>query len=408
MMLRLRAAVWGGLLAAGWLFCESGGNSVAQNPADANSIKLENLPALQIAVQKGATVVALREVAEFEVPKWPYGEGLRFVQRRITTDSLELWTPTEGWLFDGKGNQKGHAKVPRRDGWGREWYGAFLPDGRWITTDLWEKDRQVHFFNADGTFDSSMPVVDFLRNLKPDAEGPLAQADPEENLGSQVNWARSTADGKAWVLAIALDDYGDAGYLRFDKNRKSRPLIGDQPWRATLARQLGPRGWAKNGHVPSDDGALWLRKEEPRHGPGRGNPWYQILPDAEFDISRYGTVDGKPAIVLSEGTNNIGFWPGGSEAYVAHDDKKTAFIDQQGSITGLIAAERFADAADGQGMLFEAADGRIVTLAPDHTVSAVRRFEWSAGQEAPVVDLYDDLKLGFFMREGKVVLAAWD
>ena len=48
----------------------------------------------------------------------------------------------------------GHeASPPRRTGRGREWYGAFLPDGRWVTTDLDDTDGRLSFFSPKGTLE---------------------------------------------------------------------------------------------------------------------------------------------------------------------------------------------------------------------------------------------------------------
>ena len=72
------------------------------------------------------------------------------VWRRITKDRFEMWTPTSGELFDATGEKISQARVSRGDGWGREWYGAFLPDGRWVTTDLDEFDNRLSLFSSKG------------------------------------------------------------------------------------------------------------------------------------------------------------------------------------------------------------------------------------------------------------------
>ncbi|PYI75033.1 MAG: hypothetical protein DMF04_11345, partial [Verrucomicrobia bacterium] len=73
-----------------------------------------------------------------------------WVIRRATSNRVEIWLPRHGWLFDSKGNIVNQARPPRRDGVGRDWYGAFLPDGRWVTTDLWGYDKVLTFFSRDG------------------------------------------------------------------------------------------------------------------------------------------------------------------------------------------------------------------------------------------------------------------
>ena len=68
-----------------------------------------------------------------------------WLARRVTKDAVEVWTPNHGWLFDGQGQLLHEAHPPRGTGYGREWYGAFLPDGRWVTTDLDEMDGRLQF-----------------------------------------------------------------------------------------------------------------------------------------------------------------------------------------------------------------------------------------------------------------------
>jgi len=80
----------------------------------------------------------------------PPDKQTRPVFRRVANHRLEVWIPNEGWLFGAKGELLTHVTVPRKDGAGREWYGAFLPDGTWVTTDLWEHDKELNCFDAHG------------------------------------------------------------------------------------------------------------------------------------------------------------------------------------------------------------------------------------------------------------------
>ena len=52
------------------------------------------------------------------------------VFRRITPHRFEVWTSLNGWLFNERGELLAHVTVPRRDGSGRDWFGAFLDDLR--------------------------------------------------------------------------------------------------------------------------------------------------------------------------------------------------------------------------------------------------------------------------------------
>jgi hypothetical protein len=76
--------------------------------------------------EKDATTLPLRIVKSFEPEPYPYEDDAAWVVRRMTHDRLELWLPHHGGLFDAKGKIVNEARPPRRDGFGRHWYGAFL------------------------------------------------------------------------------------------------------------------------------------------------------------------------------------------------------------------------------------------------------------------------------------------
>ncbi len=103
-----------------------------QSPLPAREVKLDPL-----------TMLAGVHVNSEDYPPTP-------VFRRMTLTRFEAWTSKEGWLFDATGKVRADVKVPRRDGTGQEWFGAFLPDGTWITTDLWSNDEQLNCFSSFG------------------------------------------------------------------------------------------------------------------------------------------------------------------------------------------------------------------------------------------------------------------
>lgn len=115
----------------------------------------------EIRLSRRARTVPLRELRTFDGIETTLGQEDGYQEqdssppkgwlvRRLTRDAWEVWTPTHGWLFDGKGQVLNEAFPKRGDGTGREWYGAFLPDGRWVTTDLESWDCALTFFSREG------------------------------------------------------------------------------------------------------------------------------------------------------------------------------------------------------------------------------------------------------------------
>ena len=51
---------------------------------------------------------------------------------------------------------------------------------------------------------------------------------------------------------------------------------------------------------------------------------------------------------------------------------------------------------------------QVVTLYPDLRTTRARRFTWADGNTAVALSLFDDLRLGLFIQDGKLVLAGWD
>ena len=78
-------------------------------PASTNTVTLQPLRVLKSAHQSEDTYPTISPVF-----------------RKISPARLEAWDPKDGWLFNARGKLLVHVDVPRRDGTGREWYGAFL------------------------------------------------------------------------------------------------------------------------------------------------------------------------------------------------------------------------------------------------------------------------------------------
>jgi hypothetical protein len=107
------------------------------------------------------------------------------VFRRMSANRFEAWTAKEGWLFDGDGSRVADVKVPRRDGNGGEWFGAFLPNGTWVTTDLWANDEQLNCYNSGGKWLWELPGSKIVARL------PKSKSDPQndERLVPSVGWS---------------------------------------------------------------------------------------------------------------------------------------------------------------------------------------------------------------------------
>src|SRR5260221_4104813 len=124
------------------------------------------------------------------------------VFRRMTANRLEVWTSKEGWLFDGNGKKLAEVSVPRRDGAGREWFGAFLPDGTWITTDLRDGDKQLNCFSSSGKWKWELPGSKILLQLpKPK----LVPNQVDEPVYPSIGWARVDKTGRRWLVCLGAD-----------------------------------------------------------------------------------------------------------------------------------------------------------------------------------------------------------
>lgn len=339
-------------------------------------------------------------------PHKEYSNEPEPVIRRITKAAFELWMPRHGWLFDSKGQLLNEARPPRRDGSGREWYGAFLPDGRWVTTDLWDYDKTLTFFSRSGKW---------AREVFSDVLLP-----PEERLrpyehGALLTWARSDREGKGWVVFVGENE--GRGAVWIGPSGAARSLGAWEPWKLCYPRALGPRGFP-NIHlsVPDDRQERIFSRSEAGHGPGVGYPhysWSRVRNSGKDEKTKASEemVEERAfhSVVVADG-ETFGFWPGSQKSYVsagADNEWRTWFFDEHAHFEHWIAARRIADAADGRSMLFGAQDGSVVTVSPDGVPCVPTLFEGKDGARAEVVELFADLQIGFFKLKEALVLARW-
>jgi hypothetical protein len=310
------------------------------------------------------------------------------VFRRLADDRIEAWTTGEGWLFDGTGKLVTHVKVPRRDGSGREWFGAFLPDGTWITTDLWQQDEQINAFNARGKWLWEMKGADILKHLPP----PPADS---TNSGAKplICWARADRIGQGWVVCVG-EDWNTTCALVAESKTVAPVPEGEDAWDLVYPRAMGTRGFYTALGISADDGEFQLGREEPMHGAGVGWPAYSLTP-------------GSWSRIIRGGDHHFGFWPRSHALFVeAEGDEFLAphrvwFFNDDGRYAGEIAGNYLGDAANRYGLLVTVPGGGVATLMPapkGPTATQVRLFTWPDGTRAVPLALYDDLHLGFFLR----------
>ena len=353
-----------------------------------------------------------------------------WLARRITADRIEVWTPNHGWLFDGGGHLLHEASVQRQGGTGRQWYGAFLPDGRWVTTDLDEYNGTLYFYSSDGKRS---------RKLTCDQLAPP----PLDTSGTKLlAWARSDKSGSGWVVNVGSE--GGWATVWVGPKGPARILKDYERWQFCYPRALG----ARDDRVPDDNGDGELGRSEASHGPGVGYPTYSFRPSHAQEKS-----DAPEAASWSHtvpnGNDVFGFWPKSRVAFVGSDGNnvdelhffnhseakladyepsgiqtrkfdeiaggardpiidKTWIFAADGHLAGWIRARRIGDAADGRSLLLRAtADSRVVTLDSKLTIRAVRHFTWSDDSTADAVIIWDDLQIGLFVRNIHLVLARW-
>jgi hypothetical protein len=317
-----------------------------------------------------------------EVPPFESQYNSRMpVCRRITPSAFEIWTPTEGWLFNRKGELLHTAKPPRDQSEGRQWFGAFLPDGRWITTELHADDGRVYIFNRKGRC---------THEIKASVLIPSEPSDYSVNL---IPWARSNRDGDAWVVRVGSEEGRGEVLLEPDGTWK-RIQPPSSPWQQCLTRELGVRLAAGISFykVESDDGKLEMHSGQPSHGMYVGRPIYDINPTGPLkdDDSIRKNMGGIP----SEG-NEFGFWPRSHAVYVFNGER-TWFFDAAQRYRGWIAGERVGDAPDHKAMIFRLKDGRCATVSPSLKVLQVQHFALSDGSLTMPLELHPDIGLGVF------------
>jgi hypothetical protein len=312
------------------------------------------------------------------------------VFRRLSAHRIEAWTPREGWLFDAQGKLVADVHVPRRDGAGREWFGAFLPDGAWITTDLWNDDRQLNAYTPTAVWQWELPGTKIVAALpKPET------STNNEPVVPTIGWARADSTGRKWLVGVGLDY--TRGFALVDPDGHVQPLPNDTSlWSMVYPRSMGVRGYYIHLYIDSDDGRTTLSQDSAGHGVEVGWPTYSL--------SRSWSA------IINGGTDRFGFWPESHRIYVEaesrgpdpwHAPHEVWFLDANGKYEAEVTGSYLADAANGRDLLLKDAGDRVLRVVSGKngvSISGARTFTWPDGSVAVPLAVYDDLHLGFFLR----------
>lgn len=361
----------------------------------------DKLAETEIKAELPATAceVTIRDTAPFKSEMKKSGEYAT-VWRRITKDRFEIWTPVSGKLFDAKGNLRNEVKVHRGDGWGREWYGAFLPDGRWITTDIDELDKEVTAFSAKGKR---------LWVVKGAKLAPSTGKEMEEMSSLPlIAWARSDKTGKAWIVSVGSDR--GRGYAKLTPDGKWQKI--EDPWTACLPQQLRSRGMYTDRFTMSDDGKLMINRTEASHGIHVGWPHYNF----------------NNTVIMIPNGDDFGFLPDAWSAFVEGDcgplvtaagestkermeerkDERVWLFDSKGVYQHWTKGRTVGASLASGGLWVRQLDDTCVLLEKGYTMKSRRSFSTKKQAALVPVELHDDIGLGMFLLDGKLVLGTWE
>jgi hypothetical protein len=358
---------------------------VSQEPEIVAEVARDGAPENDLQIPANVRTVGLSPLTALAGAHADSGQYPRSpVFRRLSADRVEAWTAKEGWLFDNHGRMVADVKVPRRDGSGREWFGAFLPNGAWITTDLWENDKQLSRFTAQGSWKWELEGTKILAEL-PKAK-PMPN-DGDEPIYPSIGWARADKTGRRWLVCLGTE-FSRAAALVTPTGKVLSVPEDASVWQEVYPRAMGVRGFYIALTIESDDGKVGLNRSEAGHGIEVGWPTY--------DLSNQWSV------VIPDGDDQFGFWPGAHDTFIEADEASHVwFFDARGKYEGEILGSYLADSANGTDLLFQ--DGRDDVVQVHRgkgglIATEARRFTWPDGSQAVPLAMYDGLKLGFFLR----------
>ena len=342
----------------------------------------DGLPKYELTTPKGFQSLRLKPL--FQFPQWQdefYPDRALF--RRITKNRFEAWNWKSGWLFDGEGKLLNSVTVPRRDGHGQKWLGAFLADGSWMTTDLWEDDKQLNAFTPEAKWKWELDGTDIVDRISHAKLLPDGQT-PESSIG----WARADRSGHNWLISVGTDE--TRAYALVGLGGEVHPLSDKTNlWNLVFPLAMGVRGTDNKSYILSQDGRRVLIRTGTYHNIG---VFWPI-----FSLPNRGNV------VIPSGYFDFGFWPNSHRIFVQADysPHQIWIFGPNGKYEGQVEASYLGEADNGRDILVQNGNGEVLRISVQGAnliVAACRSFLWSDGTPAIPVALYDDLHCGFFLR----------
>lgn len=358
-----------------------------------------------------STTVALQLIRDFPSLRMSHDEFSPnhpvFRIRRINADTLELWTTSTGWLMNRSGKILATARVPRKDGLGRDWFGAFLPDGSWVTTDIWETDKELHVFTRLGTWYRDVSTLEIHTLGK------------EKGREGHIDFAMADNKGKGWVLVAD-------GYYWIGLDGPARRLTPHEAHALLDPRQFPPVAGLGVWGMPNDD---WSRFASV-FGPWKKSYtafWqlrsFTLSASDDLVVDLWGAAEEADSLARRRFTQpiyalgEVGFWPRSNSMYVQDicsdpwvrtPAGNAWFYGDNGEVMGwLDKGVRVGDAADSKAMLFAQPDMGVLTVGADSKLLRRRWFAWRDSKPAEPAALFDDLNLGFFYHDEQLALACW-
>jgi hypothetical protein len=369
----VRAAIWQQ---------DDQGNSRYADVID--EVARDGAPKRLLAPATPVITVELKTIFSISDPQ-TYDDARGPVFRRMTKERFEVWKKKTGWLFDAGGKLLTRVVVPRRDGDGREWYGAFLADGSWITTDLWENDTQLNAFTPKAKWEWELPGAEIVDSLD------RAKLTPEpDSIDTPIGWARADKTGQKWLVSVGTDE--TRGYALVDPAGKMEPLSDKTNlWALAYPQAMGSRGTYPKSYIVSEDGLRTLVRTGTYHNIGVDWPIYSL--------------PGRRNVVIGEGGLGFGFWPASHDTYIqaGYNPTQVWLFDDHGAYQGQVVGSHLAAATNGRDLLVCGSDGRVLRVSHGEkglTIPEVRSFVWPDRTPAAPIVIYDDLHLGFFLKKG--------
>lgn len=347
---------------------------------------------IKVSAPPTQVTVTVQDLTPIESDAGGNGPSCETVWRRITKDRFEIWTPKEGELFEASGKRVGNAKVLRGDGWGRQWYGAFLPDGSWVTTDLNERDDRLTMFSAKGKRLWSIKGA----TLIPQKE----EADNYPSL-PLIAWARSSRDGKSWVVWVG-SEFG-RGCIAVTPTGKWKGV--SSPWKECLPQQLGPRGMYTAKTTMSDDGSLSISRMEPSHGAMVGWPIYEF-PNAKHvmisDGGKFGILVEAWAVFIEghRGSQNAG--------PEERQQERLWFFDGKGDVQHWIKGRSAGASLTSGGLWVSLPDNSCARVDKGFAIGAHLTFQTEDKKLLVPVELHEDIGLGLFLQDNQLAVGTWN